>query len=105
MSIIGELFFDIPNDDWVQEAICTTTDPEIFHPEKGNQNHEARRICAQCPVRMPCLEWAMLHNERGIWGGFSERDRERLKRLQNPMLGKTMGHAEGCRCCVCRRTA
>jgi WhiB family redox-sensing transcriptional regulator len=41
----------------------------------------ARRICADCPVKEPCLEYA-LHNriEHGVWGGASERERRRIAR-------------------------
>ncbi|MGH9122318.1 MAG: WhiB family transcriptional regulator, partial [Acidimicrobiales bacterium] len=41
----------------------------------------ARRICAECPSKEPCLEYA-LHNkiEHGVWGGASERERRRIAR-------------------------
>ncbi|HJR18350.1 MAG TPA: WhiB family transcriptional regulator, partial [Actinomycetota bacterium] len=43
---------------------------------------EAKRICAQCAVRDECLDYALANDERfGIWGGLSERERRRVKRL------------------------
>jgi hypothetical protein len=37
-------------------------------------------ICALCPVRLACLDWAIEHNERnGIWGGVSARSRQRMR--------------------------
>ncbi len=67
---------------WAEDAKCLQADPETFFPEKGGSTREAKRICAQCTVRIECLEYALENDERfGIWGGMSERERRRLKRL------------------------
>jgi WhiB family redox-sensing transcriptional regulator len=67
---------------WQQEALCAYVDPDVFFPEKGGSSREAKRICAECNVREECLEYALANDERfGIWGGLSERERRRLKRL------------------------
>ena len=39
----------------------------------------AKDICANCFVRGQCLDEALRHNEAGIWGGTTERDRKILK--------------------------
>lgn len=68
---------------WKEDALCASTDPEAFFPEKGGSTREAKRVCAACDVRVECLEFALDHDERfGIWGGLSERERRRLKKLQ-----------------------
>ncbi len=67
---------------WQDRALCAQTDPEAFFPEKGGSTREAKRVCTRCEVRDECLEYALAHDERfGIWGGTSERERRRLKRL------------------------
>ena len=67
---------------WQELALCAQTDPEAFFPEKGGSTREAKRICVGCEVKAECLEYALLQDERfGIWGGLSERERRRLKRL------------------------
>ena len=67
---------------WQEEALCAQTDPEAFFPEKGGSTREAKRICVGCQVKAECLEYALGHDERfGIWGGLSERERRRLKRM------------------------
>lgn len=67
---------------WMRKAKCLQADPETFFPEKGGSTREAKRICAECEVREPCLAYALDNDERfGIWGGLSERERRRLKRL------------------------
>ena len=67
---------------WMIDAKCLDADPEAFFPEKGGSTREAKRICSACPVRNECLEYALDNDERfGIWGGMSERERRRLKRM------------------------
>ena len=67
---------------WADEAKCLNADPDVFFPEKGGSTREAKRICAECTVRVECLEYALEHDERfGIWGGMSERERRKIKRL------------------------
>ena len=77
-----KLAFDADERAWMLEAKCLDADPEAFFPEKGGSTREAKRICAICPVREECLDYALAHDERfGIWGGLSERERRRAKRL------------------------
>ena len=67
---------------WMLDARCLDADPEAFFPEKGGSTREAKRICAACPVRDECLDYALANDERfGIWGGLSERERRRVKRM------------------------
>lgn len=67
---------------WQQRALCAQTDPEAFFPEKGGSTREAKAVCQACEVREECLEYALANDERfGIWGGLSERERRRLRRI------------------------
>jgi WhiB family redox-sensing transcriptional regulator len=41
----------------------------------------AKRICATCPVKEPCLEYALEYRiDHGVWGGTTERQRRRILR-------------------------
>jgi WhiB family redox-sensing transcriptional regulator len=63
------------------DALCAQVDPELFFPEQGEPSRPARRVCAACPVRRPCLEWAVATGQRyGVWGGLSDRERKRWRR-------------------------
>ena len=75
--------FGLPEEQsWQERSLCAQTDPEAFFPEKGGSTREAKKICTGCEVKAECLEYALGHDERfGIWGGLSERERRRLKRL------------------------
>ena len=81
-ALATKLSVDVDGRAWMLEARCLEADPEAFFPEKGGSTQEAKRICAACPVRNECLEYALEHDERfGIWGGLSERERRRARRL------------------------
>jgi WhiB family redox-sensing transcriptional regulator len=68
-----------PATSWMTFAYCRGADPEVFFPHDGVGVEVASRICVGCPVREPCLEYALANRiEDGVWGGFSERARRRL---------------------------
>jgi WhiB family redox-sensing transcriptional regulator len=63
-------------------ARCVEVDPEIFFPERGGSSKAARAVCSECSVRQECLLYALTNREQfGIWGGTSERERRRLRRM------------------------
>lgn len=67
---------------WQGAARCLEVDPEIFFPERGGSSKAARTVCNDCPVRIECLRYALSNREQfGIWGGTSERERRKLRRL------------------------
>lgn len=71
---------------WRSEAACLGHNPELFFPigESGpavQQIRDAKAICATCPVRTPCLDWAMEAGaDHGVWGGLSEAERKSWRR-------------------------
>ena len=71
--------------DWRDQAACRDADPELFFPiGKGEptllQLDRAKQICARCPSRTPCLEWALASGqEAGVWGGTTEDERRALR--------------------------
>ena len=66
---------------WRQAAACRGVDPEVFYPVSDEQARAAKVVCERCPVRQPCLEFALASREReGVWGGATERERRRILR-------------------------
>lgn len=58
-----------------QRPACA--DPRV-HPDTWywQPPDTAQRICAECPLRQPCAEWAIRTRQRfGVWGGMTPRDR------------------------------
>jgi WhiB family redox-sensing transcriptional regulator len=67
--------------DWMARGKCRDLDPTVFFPSDGIGVQVACRICAECPVKAPCLEYALGNRvDHGVWGGTSERERRRILR-------------------------
>ena len=61
---------------WTVDAACAGADPSVFFPEHGRAATQAKQICAGCPVRADCLDFALASHERfGIYGGLTEKER------------------------------
>ncbi len=75
---------------WMQRGLCRDIPPATFFPSDGVGVEIARRICAECPVKAPCLEYALRnHIDHGVWGGASERERRRiLKRRRGGVIAQ-----------------
>ncbi len=68
---------------WQAYAACMGVDPDLFFPERGASTREAKAVCGRCAVRTECLEYALANAEKfGIWGGMSERERRRIRKLR-----------------------
>ncbi|MGW2822887.1 WhiB family transcriptional regulator [Streptomyces sp. NPDC001443] len=76
-------------DDWRFRAECRTEDPDLFFPVGTSgpsllQTQQAKAVCARCPVRERCLEFALDTGQAvGVWGGTDEAERRALKRRSN----------------------
>jgi WhiB family transcriptional regulator, redox-sensing transcriptional regulator len=69
------------DNDWMAEGNCRDVAPSVFFPSDGVGVELARQICQSCPVKGPCLEYALYHRiDHGVWGGASERERRRIAR-------------------------
>jgi hypothetical protein len=50
----------------------------LAHPWRASD--EARALCDGCPVRAPCLTYAMAEELDGVWAATSKRQRRALRR-------------------------
>lgn len=81
-----------PDWGWASRAACRGRELVLFFgpegertPERKRRESEAASVCAGCPVRDPCLDYAIGRPEKsGTWGGLNEDDRasERRKRMR-----------------------
>ncbi len=73
---------------WIEHSRCIGEDPELFFPvgSRGpamEQTERAIAVCMNCPVRAPCLEWALdTCQDAGVWGGMGEEDRREIRRAR-----------------------
>jgi len=73
-----------PETSWMARGNCAESDPSVFFPSDGVGVEVARRICADCPVKAECVEYALENRiDHGVWGGTSERERRRILRARN----------------------
>ena len=86
MAAVAQLTTTLPTD-WQQHGRCRATDSEVFFPpahfehkpEREVREAQAKAICAGCPVKAQCLEWALAVREpHGVWGGTSEIERKQI---------------------------
>lgn len=67
--------------EWRHRAACRDLDTAVFFPESDEQAAAAKLICATCPVRAACLEFAIVtRQDDGVWGGLDENERRRVRR-------------------------
>jgi|GEM_PF-697717 len=65
---------------WRELAACRGTDLNLYYPGRGESAEPARQVCAACPVRQPCLDYAISNAiTHGIWGGLTERERRAFR--------------------------
>ncbi len=65
---------------WMNEAVCFGHDPDDFFPGTGDRATQAKALCASCPVRQTCLDYALAEGiGHGVWGGLNETERARLR--------------------------
>lgn len=63
--------------EWQAEGLCSQTDPDAFFPMYPQQARKAIMVCAKCPVKQQCLDYALKNNEQyGVWGGYDFTRRE-----------------------------
>ena len=81
-----------PNWGWQDRGACRDEDLGVFfgadgerQPERDIRERKAKSICADCPVRIDCLNYALSRPEKyGTWGGLNEEERaaERRRRMR-----------------------
>jgi WhiB family transcriptional regulator, redox-sensing transcriptional regulator len=88
-AMVATVPVDAPDDvrqGWRAHASCRDTDPDLFFPvgttgPAVEQIAAAKAVCASCPSRQPCLEFALETNQdSGVWGGLSEDERRTIRR-------------------------
>ena len=76
-----------PSRDWQADGLCRGNQAHLFFPpstierkdERERRETKARAICAVCPVRRECTDYAMeIREPYGIWGGLNESERKEL---------------------------
>jgi WhiB family redox-sensing transcriptional regulator len=75
---------------WAEQALCAQAGPDAWFPDKGQHatTAVARRICAACPVRADCLEYALARADTwggistGVWGATTPGERAQIRQAR-----------------------
>jgi WhiB family redox-sensing transcriptional regulator len=79
----------MPSIDWFADAACRDVDTAVFFPKSEADAGQAKAICATCPVREACLEYALATRPaEGIFGGMTPTERHRLIRRRQKAARK-----------------
>lgn len=80
----------LPNNDgvslWQEEALCKGQDTSKFFSDVSKTSNEYKEFCHSCPVESECLEFALIYNMYGIWGGTSDKERGKLPKFNLQVL-------------------
>ena len=80
---------EVVNPGWRDQAFCAGTPDLWFSDPRTREAARARTLCADCPVRYDCLDYAISSRPAcGIWAG-----------LDHNQLAAAYGHLHVCRCC------
>lgn len=80
---------------WVTESACLGVDPALFFPDRSEDSPtsytEARKVCAECPVRAECLDAAIARHEKfGMFGGLTPPERRRYAKNRHLAATETL---------------
>lgn len=101
-----------PDWNWQDDAACSGHPLSLFFGMDGERGdikvlreRQAKAVCALCPVRRECLDYALSRPEKyGTWAGLNEDERasERRRRMRNgvPLTqAPTIPEFKRCGCC------
>lgn len=83
---IEELLDLLRRPGWMADAACKEHPELSWFVERGQtlEAEAAKAVCADCLVRVECLEYANAHEENGwrygLWGGRSPNERNQAAR-------------------------
>ena len=76
------------DESWMRSGRCAGLDTATFFPSDGVGVLQAIEICRTCVVRERCLAYALENGINiGVWGGVSERGRQKLRRSARRLAG------------------
>jgi len=69
--------------EWRKQASCRELEKRDFYAhEQGERSPIPEFVinaCASCPVKAPCLQYALTYEDYGYWGGTTARERREMR--------------------------
>jgi len=78
-GLLAELDLTPANTEFMDKGNCKTVqDPDLFFSSEAGGIRQAKMICAECPVRLECLQYGE-SQEYGVFGGLTPAERRSYK--------------------------
>lgn len=69
------------SDSFIEFAKCKNNKEIDFFSTTTSGSKIAQKFCQDCPVKTPCLQYALQENIlHGVWGGLATNARIRIRR-------------------------
>jgi WhiB family redox-sensing transcriptional regulator len=69
---------------WTETPACAGTNTEMWFCEDNEPGYREanllKRICAGCPVKQQCFDYALRNSVQGYWAGTTPRHRSQLRK-------------------------
>jgi hypothetical protein len=98
-ELMSELHLLVPD---LTDAACAGMDGDMFYDDMiasesakeygrytstaPKQHAMLRRVCANCPVKVECADFAIKHERFGFWGGLTAMERHSIRSMNNILL-------------------
>lgn len=81
--------------DFTGDEPCREIDPDLIYPVSFMNMKVRDRVvlegmCNACPMREPCLMWAIRHEDEGWWAGTMPTDRMKLRKKMGIRLERVL---------------
>jgi WhiB family redox-sensing transcriptional regulator len=63
-------------DEWGREGLCAAGTPLAALFRDPSKVKQAKKECFNCPVKFECWQYALIYDERGLWGGTTDNERD-----------------------------
>lgn len=78
--VLPELRVPESDQTWRPRGICGTSEVDFFSPRVADRA-KAKKVCAECPVEVDCLNFAVINWEDfGVWGGTTGPERKAMRK-------------------------
>lgn len=81
------LMVTMPVPDFRGTEPCTDVPLEAFFEARDGASHQWETkvvisVCQSCPIQVECQEWAIAHQEYGVFGGLTQSQRRHIRKLR-----------------------
>ncbi|MEV0948690.1 WhiB family transcriptional regulator [Rhodococcus sp. NPDC049939] len=73
MTALTDLLSASTDNRWEEAACRGDAHPDRWFPDPSESLDYAAHVCAHCPIKDACAEYAAATRQSGVWGGLEYR--------------------------------